>query len=104
MKKKPNNLKYFIAIKNQEGAVLAATLILLVVVALMITTLMLGTTQETNRAENYYESKASFYVAEAGLQRAINGMNYDNAGNNPGWAGNGFDNELTGGLGLNNVA
>ena len=103
MNKKPNNFKCFAGIKNQEGAVLIAALILLVVVALMVTTLMNWTNMESNRAQSYYESRASFYVAEAGLQRAINGMNYDNAGNNPGWAGNGFDDELTGGLGLNNV-
>ena len=104
MNKKPNNFKCFSGIKNQQGAVLVATLILLVVVALMITTLMNTTIQETNRAQSYYKSRASFYVAEAGLQRALNAMNMDAAGNNPGMAGNGFNDELTGGMGLNNVA
>jgi len=104
MNKKPNNFKCFAGIKNQQGAVLVAALILLVVVALMITSLMNTTIQESNRAQSYYESKASFYVAEAGLQRALNAMNLDAAGNNPGMAGNGFNDELTGGMGLNNVA
>jgi len=103
MIKKPNNFKCFSAIKNQEGAVLVAALLLLVVVAVMCTTLMNWTILETNRAQGYQESKAAFYLAEAGLQQALDGMNYDAAGNPTGWATNGFNDELTGGLGLTDV-
>jgi len=81
---------------NESGFTLATILILMMVLALLFITGTQWASQDISRTAKYRKSKESFNIAEAGIQQAINFLDYDNTGDSPGAAGNGFDDELVG--------
>ncbi len=81
---------------NESGFAFGVTLLLLVVLALLIAAGVQWASQDIKRAGKYKKTRESFYIAETGIQRAVNFFNYDGAGNSPGAAANGFDDELDG--------
>jgi len=91
-KKRPGS-KY---LANESGFALAVTLMLMVVLALLIVGATQMASNDITRTRTYKQDRESFYIAEAGIQRAVNFMDYDNVGNSPGAAANGFNDELTG--------
>jgi len=81
---------------NESGLVLAVTLMLLAVLALLIVGATNWAAQDITRTRTYIQDRESFYIAETGIQRAINFLDYDGAGNSPGASANGFNDELDG--------
>ena len=81
---------------NETGFALGVTLMLMVVLALFIVAATQMASQDITRTRTYTQDRASFYIAEAGIQRAVNFMDYDGAGNSPGASANGFNDELNG--------
>jgi hypothetical protein len=63
------------AIHNEQGIVLIATLGLLSIIALMGTLAVTNTFTEIKISSNHKTSKQSFYIAEAGIHRAIGMLN-----------------------------
>ena len=89
-KKRPGS-KY---LTNESGFALGVTLMLLMVFALLIVGSTRMASQDITRTRTYKHDREAFYIAEAGIQRAVNFFNYDGAGNSPGASANGFDDEL----------
>ncbi|MCH7623603.1 MAG: hypothetical protein IIB46_05925 [Nitrospinae bacterium] len=81
---------------NESGFAFAITLMLLVVLSLLIAGGAKWSAQDITRASKYKKTRVSFYIAETGIQRAVNFFNYDGAGNSPGAAIDGFNQELDG--------
>ena len=92
------NKKYngFQFLKNELGFAFSVTLMLLVVLALLIAAGTQWSARDISRTSNYKKSREAFYIAETGIQKSINFFNYDGAGDSPGAAENGFDDELVG--------
>ncbi len=91
--KKRQGLKY---LANESGFALGVTLMLMVVMVLLIVGATQMASQDITRTRIYKQNREAFYVAEAGVERAVNFFNYDGAGNSPGASANGFDDELDG--------
>jgi hypothetical protein len=91
--KKRQGLKY---LANESGFALGVTLMLMLVMGLLIVAATQMSSKDITRTRIYKQSRESFYVAEAGVERAVNFFNYDGAGNSPGASANGFDDELDG--------
>lgn len=83
-------------LKNESGFAFAVTLLLLTVLVLLIAVGSQWASQDIKRASKYKKTREVFYIAETGIQQAVNFFNYDGAGNSPGAAENGFDDELDG--------
>jgi Tfp pilus assembly protein PilX len=82
--------------KKEDGVVLPVTILILVVMATLAVVATKWSVQDVKRTERYYKTRAAFYIAEAGVQQAIDFMNYDSTGNSPGdeVASGGFDEVL----------
>lgn len=83
-------------IKNEQGMALVTSVLLLLVLGLLVTFSSQWSALDIKRTADYKKSRGAFYVAEAGLQDAINHLNYDAAGNSPGAAKNNFQTALNG--------
>ncbi len=81
---------------NENGFVMATVILLLLVLGTLIFTSTQWSATDIKRTANYTKTRDAFYVAEAGLQRAFNFMNYDDTGICPGAAGDGMDAEIDG--------
>jgi type IV pilus assembly PilX-like protein len=83
-------------LKNESGFAFVVTLLLLTVLSLLVAVGANWSAQDIKRASKYKKSREAFYIAETGIQQAINFFNYDGAGNSPGAAVDGFNQELDG--------
>lgn len=81
-------------LSNESGFALGVTLMLMMVMALLIVGATQMASQDITRTRTYKQDRESFYIAEAGIQRAVNFFDYDGVGNSPGASVNGFDDEL----------
>ncbi len=81
---------------KEDGVALPVTILILVVMATLAVVATQWSTQDVKRTERYYKTREAFYIAEAGVQQAIDLMNYDSTGNSPGAeiATGGFDEVL----------
>ncbi len=81
---------------KEDGVALPVTLLILVVMGALAVVATQWSTQDVKRTERYYKTREAFYIAEAGVQQAIDLMNYDSTGNSPGEeiAAGGFDDVL----------
>jgi len=75
---------------NQRGMAFVMTVLLLLVLGLLVTVSTQWSAMDIKRTANYTKTREAFFIADAGLQDAINHMNYDSAGNSPGAANNHF--------------
>ncbi|MBL4665250.1 MAG: pilus assembly PilX N-terminal domain-containing protein [Nitrospinaceae bacterium] len=91
------NVLGFVPLPNQKGIALIAGLVFLTVLSLLIITTIRWASDDITRTKNYVETRQATYIAEAGIQMALNYFNYDSSGNSPGEVDNGFDDELVGG-------
>ena len=84
----------------EKGVALPVTLLLMMVLGVLAVVSTQWSAQDIGRTADYYESREAFYIAEAGIQKAINLLNYvDSAGGDESSPGNeieagGFDNVL----------
>jgi len=83
-------------LKCERGMAFVATISLLIVLTLLITVSTQWSAKDIRRSAEYTKSRESFYVAESGVQRALDFFNYDGAGFCPGAVDNGFDDEIDG--------
>ncbi len=81
---------------NEKGLALGVVLILSIVLILLLAVGTRYASHDVKRTARYKKDKESFYIAETGIQNAINFFNYDGSGNSPGEAANGFDDEVDG--------
>jgi len=85
----------------EKGVVLPVTLLLLMVLGALAVVSTQWSSQDIGRTADYYQSREAFYIAEAGVNKAIDLLNYtDSTGgdeSSPGSeiAAGGFDNVLT---------
>ena len=97
-KKYFGNFKCF---QCEKGIVLPTTVMMLVALGALALVSTQWTVQDISRTADYYDSREAFYIAEAGIQEAINLLDYTNSSggteNSPGdeIAAGGFDNVLT---------
>jgi len=83
-------------VRNETGMALMTSVFLLLVLGLLVTFSSQWSAMDIKRTGDYRKTRAAFYVAEAGLQDAINHLNYDADGNSPGAAKNNFQTALNG--------
>jgi len=83
-------------LEKENGVALPITLLILVVMGTLAVVATKWSSQDVKRTGKYYKTREAFYIAEAGVQQAIDLMNYDSTGNSPGTevAAGGFDNVL----------
>ena len=83
-------------LSKEDGVALPITLLILVVMGALAVVATQWSAQDVKRTERYYKTREAFYIAEAGVQQAIDLMNYDSTGNSPGdeVASGGFDEVL----------
>ncbi len=83
-------------LRKEAGVALPITLLILVVMGALAIVATQWSSQDVKRTERYYKTREAFYIAEAGVQQAIDLMNYDSSGNSPGAeiAAGGFDEVL----------
>ena len=62
---------------KEDGVVLPVTLLILVVMGALAVVVTQWSVQDVKRTERYYKTREAFYIAEAGIQQAIDLMNYD---------------------------
>lgn len=81
---------------KEDGVALPITILILVVMGTLAVVATKWSSQDVKRTGKYYKTREAFYIAEAGVQQAIDLMNYDSTGNSPGAevAAGGFDNVL----------
>ena len=91
------NVLGFMPLSNQKGIALIAGLVFLTILSLLIIAAIRWASDDITRTKNYVETRQATYIAEAGIQKALNYFNYDSSGNSPGEVSNGFDDELVGG-------
>jgi len=75
---------------NESGAVLVASLLFASVIAVLAVVAVQWAGGDIKRTGKYVQTREAFYIAEAGLQKALNYLNYDSNGEYPGDAGQGF--------------
>jgi hypothetical protein len=80
---------------NQKGMALATTFLLLLVLTLLVAVSTQWTATDIKRAADYNRSREAFFIADAGIQDAINHLNYNSFGVSPGAAANHFVDALT---------
>lgn len=84
----------------EKGVALPVVLLLLMVLGTLAVVSTQWSAQDISRTADYYESREAFYIAEAGIHKAINLLNYvDASGGDESSPGNeiaagGFDNVL----------
>jgi Tfp pilus assembly protein PilX len=85
----------------ERGIALPVTLMMLVALGALALVATQWSSQDIARTEEYYETREAFYIAEAGIEKAINLLNYtDSSGGDESSPGveisaGGFDNVLT---------
>ena len=72
------------SLRNQSGMVLVTALVLLAMLIVFAATSIQWATQDVVRTEQYNKSRDSFYIAMAGIENAINHLNYSSTGSSPG--------------------
>ncbi len=83
-------------LSKEDGVALPITILVLVVMGALAVVATQWSSQDVKRTERYYKTREAFYIAEAGVQQAIDLMNYDSTGNSPGAevSSGGFDEVL----------
>lgn len=84
-------------IRSEKGVILPITVVLLIVLTLLIFVGAQWAQTDVKRTKNYTKTRQAFYVAESGIQMALNHLNYN--GGTGGTAADGFDDELADGDG-----
>jgi len=84
-------------LENERGLAFVTTILLLIVLTLMVAVSSKWSAQDIRRTANYTKTRAAFYVADSGIQKAINLLNIAKAGG-AGLAEAGFDAALASGL------
>lgn len=79
---------------DQRGMAFVTTVLLLLVLGLLVTISTQWSAMDIKKTANYTKTREAFFIADAGLQDAINEMNYDSDGNSPGAAGDNFSSAL----------
>ena len=80
---------------NERGMALATTFLLLLVLTVLVAVSTKWSVADIKRTADYNKSREAFFIADAGIQDAINHMNYNSFGVSPGAAANHFDAALT---------
>jgi predicted RNA-binding protein with TRAM domain len=75
---------------NEKGLALATTFLLLLVLTVLVAVSTKWSVADINRTADYNKSREAFFIADAGIQDAINHMNYTPGGQSPGAAANNF--------------
>ncbi|MBT5029374.1 MAG: hypothetical protein HOM97_13335 [Nitrospina sp.] len=83
-------------LSNQNGIALVTGLVLMLILTLLSYTAIKWAASDIARSANYAETIQATYIAEAGIHKAIDYLNYDASGDSPGEVSNGFDDELDG--------
>ena len=86
---------YHLSIFDKKGAALVTSILFATVIALGALVATQFTVQDIKLGERYTQTREAFYIAEAGIQKAMNYLNYDENGDSPGDAGEGFTAVLT---------
>lgn len=82
---------------NEDGIALATALVLLLMLIVFSAVAVQMSAPNIKRTKDYTKTRSSFYLAEAGIQRAISFFNYDTiSGDSPGEVDGGFDDEIDG--------
>jgi hypothetical protein len=83
------------AYANDKGVILPIVVLLLIVLSLLILVGAKWASLDITRTKNYTKTRQAFYVAETGIEVAMNYLNYDNTGVAGSGAGaDGFEDEL----------
>ncbi len=80
---------------NQNGIALVAGLLLMVVLTLLSFVAIKWASQDITQTKNYATTIQATYIAEAGINKALDYFNYTVTGASPGEVDNGFDDELS---------
>ncbi|MZH40454.1 MAG: hypothetical protein F3740_01345 [Nitrospinae bacterium] len=83
-------------LENQDGIALATGVIILLMLIVFSAVAVNMSTPDIKRTKDYTKTRTAFYLAEAGIQRAVSFFNYDSSGDSPGEVDNGFDDEIDG--------
>lgn len=86
---------FYNAADNDRGFALVTTILLLIVLAVLLGVSTHWTAMDIKRTANYGKTREAFFIADAGIQDAINHMNYTASGDSPGAAANHFAAALT---------
>ena len=87
MRKPVFNKKYPKAtIANERGVILVTVVLLLLILGLLIFTATQWAQMDIKRTKDYTKTREAFYIAETGIQRALNFLNFDASGDPPGAA------------------
>ena len=86
---------YHLSIFDKKGAALVTSILFATVIAVGALVATQFTVQDIKLGERYTQTREAFYIAEAGIQKAMNYLNYDENGDSPGDAGEGFTEVLT---------
>ena len=81
---------HHLSIFDQKGAALVTSILFATVIGVGALVATQSMFQDIERGERYTQTREAFYIAEAGIQKAMNYLNYDENGDSPGDAGNGF--------------
>ncbi|MZH05846.1 MAG: hypothetical protein F3743_10675 [Nitrospinae bacterium] len=81
---------YHFSIFDEKGAALVTSILFATVIGVGALVAMQNMVQDMERGERYTQTREAFYIAEAGIQSAMNYLNYDENGDSPGDAGRGF--------------
>lgn len=75
---------------NEAGVALIVTLLFSATVAVLAAVAVQWATGDIKRTGRFVVTREAFYIAEAGLQKSLNYLNYNSSGEYPGDAGEGF--------------
>jgi len=75
---------------SERGVALITALLLLVLLGGISLVAMNYSSMDISRNKKYVQSREAFYMAEAGIQKALYLLNYDGSENSPGYASNGM--------------
>ena len=81
-------------LSSEKGIALITTMLFTFILASLALVAVNWSTTDINRSDQYLKSRAAFYIAEAGIQRSLNFLNYDSDGKVPGDVGSGFTSVL----------
>ena len=81
---------YHLKIFGEKGAALVTSILFATVIGIGALVATQNMVQDIERGERYTQTREAFYIAEAGIQTAMNYLNYDDDGESPGDAGDGF--------------
>jgi len=75
---------------NESGAALVASILFAATVSVLAVVAFQWASGDIKRTGRYVLTREAFYIAEAGLQKSLNFLNYNSDGEYPGDAGQGF--------------